>query len=79
VSRDERTRLQEAFGRRLREAREAASYMDAADFAVEVGVEAPRYRQDERGESVPPIDVLRDIVVMTQQSLDRLMLGQRRR
>lgn len=64
------------FGRRLRAARITAGYEDAIDFANDLGIDAPRYRKYERGNSMPPLDVLQDIARMTGRSLDWLLLGQ---
>lgn len=71
-------RLMQQFGRRLRAARITAGYEEAADFAADLGIEAPRYRKYERGESVPPLDVLEGINTMTGRSLDWLLLGKMR-
>lgn len=71
-------RLMQQFGRRLRAARITAGYEEAADFATDLGIEAPRYRKYERGESVPPLDVLEGINTMTGRSLDWLLLGKMR-
>lgn len=68
-------RLMRDFGRRLRAARLATGYVDAADFAADLGVQPPRYRKYERGESMPPPALLDAIVHMTGQSLDWLILG----
>lgn len=65
----------QAFGRRLRATRITAGYEEAADFAADLGIGAPRYRKYERGESVPPLDVLESIVRTTGRSLDWLLLG----
>ena len=69
-------RLMRDFGRRLRAARVTSGYMEAADFARDLGIEAPRYRKYERGESVPPLNVLYGIVKITGRRLDWLLLGQ---
>lgn len=50
-------------------------YESAADFAADIGVEAPTYRAYERGESLPPIDVLERICDVTGMTLDFLLLG----
>lgn len=76
MARDRRAdRLMRAFGRRLRAARITAGYEDAADFAADLGIEAARYRKYERGESMPPLDVLEGIVRVTERSSDWLLLG----
>lgn len=69
-------RLMRNFGRRLRAARITAGYEEAADFAADLSIDAPRYRKYERGESMPPLDVLEDIARVTERSLDWLLLGQ---
>lgn len=69
-------RLMRDFGRRLRAARITAGYEDAADFARDLGVEPPRYRKWERGQSMPPLDYLAAIHAMTRRSLDWLLLGE---
>lgn len=68
-------RLMKGFGRRLRAARITAGYEEAADFAEDLGIEPPRYRKYERGESMPPLDVLEDIRRITERSLDWLLIG----
>lgn len=69
-------RRMKAFGCRLRAARITAGYDDATDFATALGIEAARYRKYERGDSVPPLEVLEGIVRMTSHSLDWLLLGE---
>lgn len=77
MSKDRRVdRLLQQFGRRLRAARLTAGYEEASDFAHDLGIEAPRYRKYERGQSFPPLDVLHDINRITGRSLDWLLLGQ---
>lgn len=72
-------RLMRSFGRRLRAARITAGYEDATDFANDLGIEPPRYRKYERGESVPPLDVLEDIARITERNTDWLLFGQKPR
>lgn len=69
-------RLMHQFGRRLRAARITAGYEEATDFAEDLGIEAPRYRKYERGESLCPLDVLQDIIRLTGRTSDWLLLGQ---
>lgn len=78
MSRRERRvdRLMRGFGRRLRAARITAGYEEAGDFAEELGIAPARYRKYERGESMPPLDVLEDIVRITERSLDWILSGQ---
>lgn len=77
ASRERRVdRLMKAFGRRLRAARITSGYEEAADFAEELGISSPRYRKYERGESMPPLDVLEDIARITERSLDWILSGQ---
>jgi len=47
--------VKKAFSKRLREARSAAGYEHANQFARVLGVEVPRYRTWERGEHLPDI------------------------
>ena len=68
-------RLLTAFGRRLRASRLVAGYEDAADFARDLGLDNARYRRYERGEVMPPPEVLEDICKLTARSLDFLLLG----
>lgn len=75
ASRDDR--MLREFGRRLRAARISAGYEEASDFASDLGIESPRYRKYERGEIMPPLDVLDGIVRLTERSLDWLLLGKR--
>ncbi len=63
------------FGRRLRAARIAAGYEDAADLARDLGIEEATYRKYERGGALPRVDVLECIVQTTGKSLDWLLLG----
>lgn len=64
------------FGRRLRAARITAGYDHASEMAKDLGVEPPAYRKYERGQSVPPLDVLAMIHDITGRSLDWLLLGE---
>ncbi len=73
---DVRKELMRAFGQRLRKARQEAGYQEAAELADELMVEPPRYRRYERGETVPPIDVLLQIRRLTSTSLDWLYTGE---
>lgn len=68
-------RIYQAFGVRLRAVRIAAGYPSSAQFAACLGVNVPRYRKYERGESLPPPDVLEKIVDLTGKTLDFLILG----
>lgn len=63
------------FGKRLRAARISAGYETAEDFASDLGVEPPRYRKYERGDAMPPIDLLEMVCTLTSKSLDFLILG----
>lgn len=63
------------FGRRLRAARITAGYESANAFCRDLGVDGTRYRRYERGETLPPLDVLEGIVKLTGSSLDWLQLG----
>lgn len=70
-------RLMRDFGRRLRAARITAGYDDATEFAKDLGIESPRYRKYERGESLPPLEILDAIAAITGRSLDWLLRGQK--
>lgn len=79
MPRDRRAdRLMRAFGRRLRAARITAGYEDAAEFAADLGIEAPRYRKWERGQSFVPLPYLIEISALTGRSSDWLLLGRNR-
>ncbi len=68
-------RLLRGFGLRLRAARITAGYESAEAFAEELAVDGPRYRKYERGESFPPIDVLKAILELTERRADWLLFG----
>lgn len=68
-------RMMRDFGRRLRAARIIAGYETAADLAKDLRVEVPRYRKYERGDSMPPLEVLELLCDITNKSLDFLLLG----
>ena len=68
-------RLIRDFGERLKSARVMAGYKSASDFAKDLGIEYARYTKNERGQSIPRIDVLADITKLTDTSLDFLLLG----
>ena len=76
---DRANRLMRDFGKRLRAARITAGWEEAADFAADLGVEAPRYRRYERGHALPPIDLLADISRLTGATLDHLLMGRKPR
>lgn len=63
------------FGRRLSAARLTAGFEVAADCARTMGIDVNRYRTYERGERVPPLDVLELIRQNLNVSLDWLLLG----
>lgn len=64
-----------AWGRRLAAARLAAGFETAADMARELGMVINTYRRYERGETVPPLDVLDNIRKLTSKPLDWLLVG----
>lgn len=68
-------RMMRDFGKRLRAARISAGYETAADFARDLGIEVARYRKYERGDAMPPVDILGTISSLTGKSLDFLILG----
>lgn len=63
------------FGKRLRAARIVAGYETADDVADALKIEPPRYRKYERGEALPPIDVLEDLCRLLDQDLSFLLRG----
>lgn len=63
------------FGDRLRQSRQAADFDDAAAIAHELGIDSARYRKYERGESMPPIEILLAIVDLTGVDLHWLFAG----
>ena len=67
--------LMKAWGERLREARIVAGYETAEDLAAEVPVEGPRYRRYERGETLPPLNILIHISELLDKPLDWLLAG----
>lgn len=68
-------KMMRAFGRRLRAARITAGYEKASEMAEKLGITSPRYRKYERGQSLPPVDILAGIVATTGRSSDWLLLG----
>ncbi len=71
----EADRLTKDFGKRLRACRIAAGYESAAAFSSDLGVQEERYRKYERGQSVPPLDVLQQACAMLDKSADFLLFG----
>lgn len=67
--------LMTKFGRRLSAARLSAGFETAADCARAMGIHVDRYRPYERGERVPPLDVLELIHEHLNVSLDWLLIG----
>ena len=63
----------------MRASRIAAGYETAEDIAKDLGVEAPRYRQWERGGAMPPIDILQLICRLVDKTSDFLLFGQTER
>lgn len=55
------------FGERLRQAREAAGFADAEDFAIAIGVRGPTYRYWERGDALPNLTMLTRICQALQR------------
>lgn len=68
-------RLTKAFGTRLRACRIAAGFETADLFADTLGIEGPRYRRYERGESLPPIDLLKQLCTVLNTTSDFLLFG----
>jgi transcriptional regulator with XRE-family HTH domain len=69
--------LMKGFGTRLRALRQVAGYNDAESFAAVLGINAPAYRKYERGDAWPPLDVLVQIVELTNSTMDFLLLGKK--
>lgn len=67
--------LKKRFGERLRAARMVAGYETGRDFARDLGIEDFTYRKYERGQSVPPLDVLEDICRLTGREVGWLLFG----
>lgn len=63
------------FGVRLRAARIIAGYDSAADFAKDLGIGYNRYTKNERGESIPRLDVLDHMCTLTNVTADYLLRG----
>ena len=70
-------RLLKRFGRNLQAARVMANYDSASDFAKALGVGDQAYRKYERGESMPPPDLLVDIRTKLGVSLDWLIANEK--
>ena len=66
-------RLLRRFGRNLAAARVVARYETAEAFADRLGIKAQAYRKYERGESMPPPDLLVDIRSLLGVTLDWLI------
>ena len=64
------------FGRNLEAARIMANYERASDFARVLKIKDQAYRKYERGESMPPPDILVDIRALLGVSLDQLIGNQ---
>lgn len=64
------------FGRNLEAARITAKYESASDFAKVLKIKDQAYRKYERGESMPPPDILVDIRTFLGVSLDWLIGNQ---
>jgi transcriptional regulator with XRE-family HTH domain len=75
VSGKKSKRMMKAFGLRLRASRIAAGYVEGQDLAKDLACEAPRYRQWERGDAMPPIDFLEMICDLTGKTSDFLLFG----
>lgn len=62
-------------GERLREARLLAGFQNAEDLAKAIGQHPAAYRKYERGESVPPLDILEKIRKAIKRDADWILLG----
>lgn len=67
--------LRAAMGRRLKAARLTAGFEAAEDLADAIGQHPAAYRKYERGESVPPLDILEMIRERLEISVDWLFYG----
>lgn len=63
------------FGRNLASARVTAGYSNASDFAEALKIGDQRYRKYERGDAMPPPDILAEIRSLLGVSLDWLILN----
>lgn len=61
------------FAERLKEARLAAGYPSAAQFAHALGLEAPAYRRYERGEVMPCVEDLQAMADLLGVTIDSLL------
>ena len=71
----ETKRIKERFGNRLRDCRESAGYVDAAELACALGIKAGAYRKYERGESWPPPHIQLQLMELLNQNADYLFFG----
>jgi transcriptional regulator with XRE-family HTH domain len=72
--------VMKTFAKRLRQAREAAGYASAKDFADVLGVEPPAYRYWERGGASPNLSTLTRICqLLDVEPNDLLPLARKRR
>lgn len=67
--------LMRAMGRRLRASRITAGFETADQLATRLDLHPQRYRKYERGDSVPPLDVLETLKRTLSIDLDWLLLG----
>jgi len=68
-------RMKAEFGKRLRACRIASGYVKGADMARALDIELARYRKYERGQSIPPLDVLQEICRLLDRDANFLLLG----
>jgi transcriptional regulator with XRE-family HTH domain len=64
-----------AFGERLKGCRIAAGYETAEELAQALEITSARYRRYERGEVMPPIDILEMLCRRVEKSADFLLFG----
>lgn len=65
--------MKAGFAKRLKEAREAAGYPSAAQFAYAIGLEPPAYRRYERGEVMPSVEDLQAMTDLLGVTIDSLL------
>ena len=67
------SKIMKTFSRRLKEARERASYDSAAKFAAVLGMEPHTYRKYERGQSEPNLETLTRICELLEVTPNYLL------
>lgn len=70
-------KLLKGFAERLKAARMSSHFETATEFAVRLDIAPATYRKYERGGACPTIETLEKISVITNQTLDWLLLGRK--